>query len=99
MNCDGTKSTPRITPGDAQAIFDKYLARSELPDDCSGNSRAAALSIKKFGSTSISLIINDVAVKSGEEIVVPVIIDSSSDISMNWSPKTGQSNKVHFDLP
>ena len=47
VNCDGTPENPKITPADAQAIFDKYLGRNELPCSCSEQTRAASAKISK----------------------------------------------------
>jgi len=82
VNADGTKTSPRITPMDAQLIFDKYLGRSELPSDCSGNSRTSLdISSYRQGSTSITSIINDLEKKTGDDIFFSIIIDPGSNLS------------------
>jgi|GEM_PF-1086384 len=89
VNCDGTKTNPKITPGDAQAIFEKFLGINDLPGDCSCKSRAesaGSLAIQERAfvqlerSANINLIINDIELKPGKIIVVPVIIDNPSNI-------------------
>jgi PKD repeat protein len=80
VNCDGTKGSPKITPADAQAIFDKYLGKSELSCSCSGNSRADSSSSQVLKSSAIRLILNDVMLSPGEEVGVPLIIESPLSI-------------------
>ena len=89
VNCDGTKTDPKITPGDAQAIFEKFLGINALPGDCSCKSRAESagtLAIQERAfvqlerSANINLIINDIELKPGKIIAVPVIIDNPSNI-------------------
>jgi hypothetical protein len=76
VNCDGAKKEPKVTPQDAQAIFEKYLGRSELPSDCSGKSRSEVVSVQGGVISDVNLIINDIEVSRGEEVVLPVIIDN-----------------------
>jgi len=89
VNCDGTKTDPKITPGDAQAIFEKFLGINDLPGDCSCKSRAESagtLAIQERAfvqlerSANINLIINDIQLKPGTIIAVPVIIDNPFNI-------------------
>ncbi len=92
VNCDGTKTVPYITAADAQAIFEKFLGRNELPSDCSGNSRNASFANKLTHISKIRLVINNQEAKSGEEVVIPVIIENpfifkSFGFDLNFPPK------------
>jgi len=82
VNCSGTKTEPEITPGDAQAIFNKYLKRRDLPSDCSGKSREEkkSLSSKRKKSNNVSIVINDIRVSYGEELLVPIIIENPKNV-------------------
>jgi parallel beta-helix repeat protein len=80
VKCDGTKLSPKVTPADAQTIFYKYLNRQVASGDCSGNSRTAALPIQNTGFTNVSLTIDNTALTAGQDILIPVIIESPSDI-------------------
>jgi len=78
--CGDVNGDLNITPADAQAIFEKYLAKSELPCDCSCNSRTASLFTQMRQSPNVNLIINDIQVNQSEEIFVPVIVDNPFNI-------------------
>jgi PKD repeat protein len=80
VNCSGTKLTPKVTPSDAQAIFHKFLRRKVASSDCSGSSRAATLSMQSAGFTNVNLTINSVTFAPGQDILIPVIIESPSEI-------------------
>jgi PKD repeat protein len=80
VNCSGTKLSPKITPSDAQTIFHKYLRKADASGDCSGSSRAAVLSMESSGFTNINLIIYNIAFAPGQDILIPIIIDSPSEI-------------------
>jgi len=85
VNCSGTKIEPSITPGDAQAIFEKFLGINELPCDCSGNSRSdSVLTMMRFipmrQASDVNLIVNDVRVDQGGEVVVPIVVDDPFNI-------------------
>jgi PKD repeat protein len=80
VNCDGTKLSPKVTPADAQMIFSKYLKKDVGSSDCSGNTRIATVSELSSGSATIWLVINNISFVSGEDISVPIIIESPSDI-------------------
>jgi len=80
VNCSGTKSAPKVTPADAQAIFHKYLKKGVVTSDCSGNSRVPALGIQSSGFSNVSLTISNVTFAPGQYVVIPVIVESPSDI-------------------
>jgi PKD repeat protein len=82
VNSSGTAAEPKITPADAQAIFNKFLKKGELPGDCSGASRtaAAAFQLQPIPLGQVYLTIDDVTAGPNEDLVVPIIIDSSFDI-------------------
>jgi hypothetical protein len=83
VNCDGTPTEPNITPADAQAIFEKYLGISELPGDCSGLSRsltASNLSPDESPFSHISLEINRAVRKTGGLVIVPIILQNTTEM-------------------
>jgi PKD repeat protein len=80
VNCNGADLSPMVTPADALMIFHKYLGKEVISSDCSGSSRAASLSMQGTGFTNVNLIINNVAFTPGQDILIPVIIESESDI-------------------
>jgi PKD repeat protein len=80
VNSSGTKLAPKVTPSDAQTIFHKFLRRKVASSDCSGSSRAAALSMQTAGFTNVNLTINNVTFAPGQDILIPVIIESPSEI-------------------
>jgi len=80
VNCSGTKSAPKVTPADAQAIFHKYLRKGVVSSDCSGNSRVAALTTQSSGFSNVSLTISNVTFAPGQDVVIPIIVESPSDI-------------------
>jgi len=80
VKCDGTRLSPKVTPSDAQVIFHKYLKKGVASGDCSGTSRAAMLSMQNSGITNVNLTISNIAFTPGEDILIPVIIESPSDI-------------------
>jgi len=47
-----------------------------LPSDCSGNSRTESLSSQLDHKLDISLVINNQVASSGEEIVIPIMIEN-----------------------
>jgi PKD repeat protein len=83
VNCSGTKLSPKVTPADAQMIFHKFLRKRVTSTDCSGNSRAAALSVpvRVNNLTRVSLTVNDVTLIPGQDILVPIIIESPFEIT------------------
>jgi hypothetical protein len=82
VNSSGTKLEPKVTPADAQVIFNKYLRRGELPGDCSGNSRAATMAMTIYKEVpNASLSVNSFAAIGGQDIYVPILIDSPLEIS------------------
>jgi len=72
--------SPQITPADALDILLVYLKKKVLSGDCSGNSRADAVSARRDGRSNCSLEIHHPAFVPGRDIEVPVIVDSSSDL-------------------
>jgi len=80
VKCDGTKFAPKVTPADAQTIFHKYLRKGVVSSDCSGNSRVAALATQGSGFSNVSLSISNVTFAAGQDVVIPVIVESPSDI-------------------
>ena len=80
VNTSGTKGAPDVTPGDAQAIFEKYLGRNDLPSDCLCASRSSGqvASTSHFQGNSLSIAPLDRT--SGKEIVVSVLVSSSSSL-------------------
>jgi hypothetical protein len=80
VKCDGTKLSPKVTPADAQTIFNKYLRRGVGIGDCSGNSRTAAASMLNLALPAVKLAIGNSAFNQGEDIYIPIIVESASDI-------------------
>jgi len=81
VNCDGTGTELKVTPEDALDIFEKFLGKSDLPCNCSCDSRTGTVLMQRRPSAGINLIINDIKVSRGEEIVVPIIIDNPFNIN------------------
>jgi PKD repeat protein len=81
VNCSGTKLSPKVTPADAQAIFNKYINKGVVNSDCSGNSRTASLSLQPLGLGHAAIVLNTPLLVLGEDIRVPVIVESSSSIT------------------
>ena len=84
VNCSGTKSAPKVTPADAQTIFHKYLRKGVASSDCSGNSRGVALATQSSGFSNVSLTISNVTFAPGQDVVIPIIAESPSDIKAFW---------------
>jgi hypothetical protein len=83
VNSDGTKIMPNVTPGDAHAIFKKYLGQEELPGDCSCASRAdASSSAHMFGipGSDAILAFEDTESEAGKRLLVPVLISGISQL-------------------
>jgi hypothetical protein len=80
VNCSGTKLAPKITPADAQTIFHKYLRRGVASSDCSGNSRKTEVSAETEGFIDANLTIDKTFFASGQDILIPVIIESPSQL-------------------
>jgi len=81
VNSSGTKLDPRVTPADAQSIFHRYLKKGGGSGDCSGNSRTAATSTQTAGPINAKLTIDNIAYTPGLDILVPIIIESPSEIA------------------
>jgi PKD repeat protein len=80
VKCDGTKLSPKVTPSDAQWIFNKYLKKGVMNSNCSGNSRTGTLSTQSSGFTNVVMTLNNATFTPGQDILIPVIIESSSEI-------------------
>jgi hypothetical protein len=61
-------------------IFYKFLKKGKT-GDCSGDSRSATLALNSLGRSPARLTINSITARRREDIYVPVIIDSSAQIS------------------
>ena len=99
VNSSGTKLEPKVTPADAQAIFKKFLKKGELPSDCSGNVRSAMEGIVlplTREIQSVSLTIGTVAAKSGDDIYIPIYIESTAEIGAFGLDLEFPSDKLTF---
>jgi PKD repeat protein len=81
VNSSGSKLNPKVTPADAQVIFSKYLKKGIALGDCSGNSRSATSAAGALGSSSTKLAMNSLSAAPGDDIYVPILVESSSEIS------------------
>jgi len=81
VNCSGTKLSPKITPADAQTIFNKFLKKGTASSDCSGNSRTAAPSTLGAGFINANLTIDKMAFTPDLDIVIPIIIECPSEVT------------------
>ena len=81
VNCDGTATSPLITPADAHWILKKYIGKKDLPCDCSCSSRSASVSSQMLQAENVGLIINQRQGKSPDEIVVSISIDKPHEIN------------------
>ncbi len=80
VNGDGTKLVPKITPADAHYVFKYYIKRGIIPGDCSGNMRTLTLATQGAGFSDVTLMIGQAIYTSGQDIQIPVIVDSPTDI-------------------
>ena len=80
VNSSGTKLDPKVTPADAQMIFNKFLKKGES-GDCSGSARSTSLALENLGTAPVRLTINGVTAGRGEDIYIPILIDSNIEIS------------------
>jgi PKD repeat protein len=80
VDCSGTKLVPKITPADAQIIFNTYLKKGTDSGDCSGNSRTAVSSQQNTMFSNASLTIDGSYLTSEGDILIPIIIESPSEI-------------------
>jgi PKD repeat protein len=80
VKCDSPRLAPKITPADAQMIFHKFLRKKVANSDCSGNSRTATAATQSLSSPSVKFTINNISYTPGRDILIPVIIESPSDI-------------------
>jgi len=81
VNSSGTKLDPKVTPADAQLIFKKYIRKGEIAGDCSGNSRSATSTAGILAPYLRSLTMGSIAASPGEDIYVPVFVESPSEIN------------------
>jgi PKD repeat protein len=98
VNCSGTKSTPKVTPADAQTIFHKYLRRKGVvSSDCSGNSRQAVLtSMQNLSIPTVNLTVNSTPFNPGEDIYIPIIVESPSEIKAFGFDLTFPSDQLTY---
>jgi PKD repeat protein len=97
VNCSGKKDAPEVTPGDAQAIFNKYLMKSELPSGCSGVSRSQTLTAGKPRPASVGLLIREFDQKPLEDsTLVDIVIDAKTDINSFGFDLIFPSNQLTF---
>lgn len=81
VNGSGTNLIPEVTPADAQLIFSLYLQKGIDTGDCSGASRAASIATQNMTFKDVSLTIDDIVVSSSQDILIPVIVESPSEIT------------------
>ena len=81
VNLSGTKLDPKVTPSDAQLIFKKYLKQGIVSSDCSGLSRSATAAAETVNAPGTRLTVHQIALERGQEIAVPIILESSSDVT------------------
>jgi hypothetical protein len=62
-------------------IFHKFLRRGTTSSDCSGNSRTAALSLHPAGFINANLTVDNIAFTPGQDILIPIIIESASEVT------------------
>jgi hypothetical protein len=104
VNNDGTKSNPFISPADAQAIFNKYLGLSELPGNCSIDSRSTEITTQIIHDLDsedesyqeINLMIEDVHGIKNEIIAIPVIVDNPNILDSFGFDLTFPSENLRF---
>ena len=80
-NSGGTRDNPNVTPFDAQAIFEYYLGKADLPGDCSYSTRAGTSGLIETMSrefSNVNLFLSDpMTLPGGDEIISPLMIDRS----------------------
>jgi len=83
VNSSGVKLDPKVTPADAQAIFKKYLKKGDLSGDCSGKSRASALSAEAriISSSNAHLMVSNITTIPGKDVYIPIIVESPFEIT------------------
>jgi parallel beta-helix repeat protein len=96
VNCSGTKLSPKVTPADAQWIFHKYIRRGEAISDCSGNSRAAAVTTELASFINANLTIDNMAFTPDLDILIPIIIECPSEVTAFGFDLTFPSNVLTF---
>jgi len=77
---DGSKSSPRVTPADAQDIFLSYLRKEPIAGSCSGTQRSEASASPNAKSGPVTLTINDFEIVPGQDVHVPVIVAAGEEI-------------------
>jgi len=80
VNASGTKQSPNVTPSDAQTIFNKYLKKGDVNITCSGNSRSSAASMQNPALPTVQLAISNSAFYQSEDLYIPIILESPSEI-------------------
>jgi PKD repeat protein len=97
VNSSGTKFDPKVTPADAQIIFKKYLKKGNTSGNCSGSGRAESMSVDSLSHSNVRLLINDLANSiRGQDIYLPIIIESDSDIGSFGFDLIFPSNSLMF---
>jgi parallel beta-helix repeat protein len=94
VDCNGI-----VSPGDSQAIFNKYLGIAELPADCSDKTRTMAteiISMQAEEPSATLLAIEDVQVNRDGYVFVPIIIDNPIDIDAFGFDLVFPSNVLTF---
>jgi hypothetical protein len=62
-------------------IFDIFLRKNTVSNNCSGRSRAAGLFLRPAGFAETKLTIGNVTFITGRDILVPIIIESPSELT------------------
>jgi PKD repeat protein len=96
VNSSGTKLQPKVTPADAQMIFNKYLKRGTADGTCSGNSRTATVAALTAGSPNSNLTIDDLAFTPEMDILIPIILESPSEVTAFGFDFVFPSNALTF---
>jgi PKD repeat protein len=96
VNSSGTKLAPKVTPADAQAIFHRYLKKGSTGGDCSGDSRTAAVSTQTAGFRNANLTIDSLAFTPELDILIPIIVESPSEVTAFGFDLAFPSNALTF---
>ncbi|MFZ2052752.1 MAG: hypothetical protein WAU81_01020, partial [Candidatus Aminicenantales bacterium] len=83
VNNSGTKLEPKVTPADAQMIFNKYIKKGDLTGDCSGSLRTASFEFKPASPTLSAghLISAQPLADPSGYVYFPVFVEFSADIT------------------
>jgi PKD repeat protein len=80
VSASGTKQSPKVTPSDAQTIFNKYLKKGDVNINCSRNSRSSVASMQNLAQPAVQLTIGNSPFNQGKDIYIPIIVESPSEI-------------------